>query len=143
MKIINNKYTKIFFVFLCTFLICDKVLAADAKAGFDFAGTDVICAGEKIPYGFPYIVSNIINLFKIITPIVLIIFGMIDFGKAVVASDEKQMKEGSSKFIRRTIAAVIVFFVIAIVQFAFGVIGEDSNGVAGCFDCFVNGKCNK
>ena len=66
---------------------------------------------------------------------------MIDFLKATIASDEKQMKDASSRFIRRILAAVIVFFVIAIVQFAFRLVGEEGEGTLGCFNCFLNGEC--
>lgn len=66
---------------------------------------------------------------------------MLDFGKAVVASDEKQMKESSSKFIRRALAAVIIFFVIAIIKFVFGQILSDSKGALGCINCFLNDNC--
>ena len=43
---------------------------------FEFAGT------------FPYLVSTAILIIKIVVPILLIIFGMLDLGKAVVASKE-------------------------------------------------------
>lgn len=101
----------------------------------------VNCGGAEIPYGFPYIVNRIIKILKIFTPIILILLGMIDFLKATISSDEKQMKEASSKFVRRILAAVIIFFVIAIVQFAFRLVGEENEGTLGCFNCFVNGEC--
>lgn len=167
MKTLNHKYIKVIFVF-CTMLLCcgnasAKTYESDyinnsnilnnvplvvlddvttEKSGFnaDMQGNTQNCSVE-IPVGIPKITSKVINLIKIITPIVLIVFGMIDFAMAVVASDEKKMKDSSSKFIRRTIAAVIIFFVVAIVQFGFGLLGNDDKGVMGCFDCFINGDC--
>lgn len=100
------------------------------------------CNGVDIPYGVPYIIHNIINLIQIVTPIILIVLGMLDFGKAVVANDEKKMKDASSKFIRRAIAAVIIFFVIAIVKFVFGQVLSDDKGALGCIDCFINNDCD-
>lgn len=101
----------------------------------------VNCAGAEIPYGFPYIVNRLIKILKIFTPIILIILGMVDFLRATISSDEKQMKDASSRFVRRILAAVIIFFVIAIVQFAFRLVGEEGEGALGCFNCFVNGDC--
>ncbi len=98
------------------------------------------CDIKDIPEQLPIYISNIINLMKILVPILLVIMGMFDFARAVMSSDEKQMKEAQSRFIRRTLAAAIVFFVIAIVQFVFGAIGTDDN-ILGCVDCFINGDC--
>lgn len=100
------------------------------------------CTITDIPEQLPKYISNIINLIKILVPIILVIMGMIDFARAVVSSDEKQMKESQSRFIKRAFAAVIIFFVIVIVQFVFRAIGTDDN-ILGCIDCFVNGDCNK
>lgn len=102
----------------------------------------VNCAGIELPYGVPYFIHKIIDLIKIVTPIILIILGMLDFGKAVVANDEKNMKEASSKFIRRALAAVIIFFVVAIVQFVFNQVVSDNKGAMGCINCFINDDCN-
>ena len=97
--------------------------------GFEFSGT------------FPYLVSTIVLVIKIVVPILLIIFGMLDLGKAVVASKEDEIKKGQQLFLKRVISAVIVFFVIQIVQLLIGFISKDSD-VTKCFNCFVNGKIN-
>lgn len=103
----------------------------------------VSCAGfDDIPAALPKFISNIINLIKIVTPIILIIMGMTDFLRSTIANDEKGMNEGKNRFIKRTIAGVIVFLVISIVQLVFGAIGtESSRTVAACINCFVNGTC--
>ena len=73
--------------------------------------------------------------------IILIILGLIDYAKAVIAGHEDEMKKSSAKFIKRAIAAVIIFFVIAMVQFAFNLLGN--NDAFSCFSCFVSGEdCN-
>lgn len=104
----------------------------------------VSCAGvDDIPAALPKFISNIVNLIKIVTPLILIIMGMLDFAKSTVANDEKGMNEGKTKFIKRTIAGVAVFLVISIVQLVFNAIGtEDARSVATCINCFLNGNCN-
>lgn len=88
---------------------------------------------------FPYIVSTIILIIKIAVPILLIIFGMLDLGKAVIASKEDEIKKGQQMFIKRAIAAVIVFFVIQIVQIIVRFVSGNDESVANCFNCFING----
>lgn len=97
-------------------------------------GTNLIFSGT-----FPYMVSTIVTIIKIAVPILLIIFGMLDLGKAVVASKEDEIKKGQQTFIKRAIAAVIVFFVIQVVQIIVRFVSGNDQNVSGCFNCFING----
>lgn len=95
-----------------------------------------------IPSALPVFSTNLINLVKIMVPILLIILGMIDFAKAVISNDEKQMKDSQNKFIKRIMGALAVFLVVGVTQFIFKLIGENStNAMASCIDCFVNNVC--
>lgn len=93
---------------------------------FSFSGT------------FPYLVSTIITIIKIVVPIILIIFGMLDLAKAVTASKEDEIKKGQQTFIKRLIAAVIVFFVVQVVQIVVSFASDDDETIMDCFNCFVN-----
>ena len=95
---------------------------------FEFSGT------------IPYIVSTAILIIKIVIPVLLIIFGMLDLGKAVVASKEDEIKKGQQTFIKRVITAIIVFFVIQIVQLVVSFVSNRNQDIVRCFNCFVNGK---
>lgn len=100
-------------------------------------------SSEKIPAALPILVHNVISLVKILIPILLIILGMLDFGKAVVSNDEKTMNESKSKFIKRVIGAVAIFLVVAVTQFIFKVINlNSSNDIISCIDCFINNNCH-
>lgn len=62
-------------------------------------------------------------------PILLIIFGMLDLGKAVIASKEDEVKKATKAFGKRFLYAVGVFLVVWLVQFVLGMaasIGEDA-----------------
>ena len=109
-----------------------------AKVLMDYEYT---CGGTNLIFSgtFPYIVSTIVTLIKIAVPILLIIFGMLDLGKAVVAAKEDEIKKGQQTFIKRAIAAIIVFFVIQIVQIIVRFVSGNDQNVAGCFNCFING----
>lgn len=105
------------------------------KPEYTCGGTNLIFSGT-----FPYIVSTVVLLIKIVVPILLIIFGMLDLGKAVVASKEDEIKKGQQLFIKRIITAIIVFFVIQIVQIVIRFVSGNDASVANCFNCFVNGE---
>ena len=53
-------------------------------------------------------IDNVIMLFYIVGPILLIVFGTIDYSKAVVG-DERALKEANKKFFRRLIATILLF----------------------------------
>ncbi len=86
----------------------------------------------------PDTVSMVVTIIQIAIPIILIIFGMMDLGKAVMAQKEDEIKKGQQTFVKRLIAAAIVFFVVVVVKLLVGVVSNDQN-ISGCIDCFVNG----
>lgn len=90
---------------------------------------------------FPLIVSLIVTIIKIAIPILLIIFGMMDLGKAVMAQKDDEIKKGQQTFIKRLLAAAIVFFVVVVVQTIVGLIaGGSKDSIMGCMNCFITGE---
>ncbi len=57
------------------------------------------------------LINTIMNWIRIIVPILLIVFGIMDFTKATFDKNEDDMKKSREKFIKRIIAAVFVFLV--------------------------------
>ena len=49
-------------------------------------------------------------------PVVLIVYGGFDLAKAVIASDDKEIKAAATKLVKRLIAAVAVFLLTTIVS---------------------------
>lgn len=109
---------------------------------FSILADTVGCGNIKeIDAMLPQTISTVISLIKVIIPVILIIFGMLDLGKAVAAQKEDEIKKGTKTFFARLVAAIVVFFVVSIVQLAFSLVGgnvENDNNWK-CFDCFVNG----
>jgi surface polysaccharide O-acyltransferase-like enzyme len=100
--------------------------------------TTVQCGGYNVPVPIINIVHTIVELIKIGVPILLVIFGMLDLGKAVMAQKEDEIKKGQQTFIKRLIAAAIVFFVIVIVQLVFNLAsGGDEANIWSCVEKFV------
>ena len=70
----------------------------------------------------------LLPMFYIIIPIALILFGVIDLGKAVIASDEKEIKEAQGKLIKRFIYAALVFLIVFLVSLLMQVVSSSSVG---------------
>ena len=111
--------------------------------------TSAAQACEQIPDAVFNIVSLIIMAIQVVVPILLIIWGMIVFAKAVVGGDEDRIKAGQKIFIKRLIAAAIVFLVVTIVKLLVslvGTVGGEGNAAADettwgtCIEWFLNGK---
>lgn len=70
------------------------------------------------------LVGYILLVVKIVIPILLIIFGMIDLGKAVTSNKEDEIKKSTKSLVRRAIAAVVIFFIPTLVGFIMGLIKD-------------------
>lgn len=70
------------------------------------------------------IIGWVLFVFKIVIPIVIIIFGMIDLGKAVVASKDDEIKKSVKSLAMRAIAGIVIFFIPTLVGAIFGLVGE-------------------
>lgn len=104
---------------------------------------DVNDVCSKLNSDLATFIHNIIVLIKIAVPIVLVVLGMIDLGKGVVAGKEDEIKKGQSTFIKRLIAGVIVFFMVTISQLVTSIIDKDSDGdIWTCANGILNGKAN-
>lgn len=71
------------------------------------------------------LLKKVLMILQIGIPIVLLLFGTIDLGKAVMAGDEKEIKSATGLLLKRTIAAVAVFLLILIVSIVTGWVGGD------------------
>ncbi len=108
-----------------------------------------LCDGVLIPNQLFNFVATIVKLIKIAVPILLIIFGMIDFAKSVVAKNEDDVKKFRKQFLSRVISAVVVFAIVFIVQFAVNLIssvedttneeGQTISDIWSCSKKFING----
>ncbi|MBQ6686936.1 MAG: hypothetical protein IJN03_00240 [Bacilli bacterium] len=113
------------------------------------AGANQFCADTWEIWQF---VGYILMIFKIVIPLLLLILGMFDLGKAVVASDDKAIKKATTQLAYRAVAAIVIFFVPTIIGFVFSIVNGFNNDAAvkanytKCKDCLVsptnNTKCN-
>ena len=94
------------------------------------------------------VVGYVFLIAKIVIPIILIILGMVDLGKAVILSDDKAISKAAKSLLMRTIAAIAIFFIPTIIKVAFEFVAgfnEDmKNDAQNCIDCLTspNGSCD-
>ena len=107
----------------------------------------VNCGGlNEVPYVPLRFVGRVINIIKVVTPIILIIMGMVDMARATTASSEKDMDASRKRFMKRIVYAVMVFFVISVVQLLFSILQtsvfKNENNLLGCMTCVLGGECD-
>ena len=68
--------------------------------------------------------KGVFPLFQIGIPILLIILGTVDLGKAVISSDDKEVKAAQNRLIKRFIYAAAVFFVVTFVTVVMNIVAQ-------------------
>lgn len=95
------------------------------------AGDDFICNDIGVKKAMR-ILGYVIEVCKWIAPLLIIIFGMIDYGKAVVSNDEQALKKATGALVRRFIAGVSIFLVPTLIVAILNItIDTDINGKEG------------
>lgn len=88
-----------------------------------------------------YTLGMFMLVFKVVIPVLLIVFGMVDLGKAVISSDDKAVSKAAKTLLNRVIAGVCIFFIPTIVGLVFkmvGAFGEVKNQYDYCAACVSN-----
>ena len=71
--------------------------------------------------------KGVFPIVQIGIPILLIVFGTIDLGKAVISSDDKEIKAAQGRLIKRCIYAAAVFFVTTLVTLLMGIVAKGAD----------------
>ncbi len=99
-------------------LFLDPVVPGETATGF--------CHETVVLWQFLGIVLLVL---KIVIPLILIILGMVDLGKAVIASKDDAVSKSAKQLLMRLIAAIVIFFIPTIVSAVFGLIGSFNDEV--------------
>ncbi|MBQ8902230.1 MAG: hypothetical protein IJY87_04080 [Bacilli bacterium] len=105
---------------------------------------DSLCSDNNIKSAVK-IIGYIILVIKWIVPLIIIVLGMIDFGKAAISNDEKAVNKATGALIRRFIAGIVIFFIPTIIMAALNAIQiskgieKDTNTTFGaCTKCLFD-----
>ena len=95
---------------------------------------DTFCADSATIWQF---VGEIIYIIRIVIPVIIILLGTLDLGKAVMAGEDKKIKEAQKTFLMRLIYGIAIFFIFVIVEVIFGLLGVETNEGDSkiCWDC--------
>ena len=97
----------------------------------------------SIPEMLPKVTKTIVLAIEVLVPVLLVVFGMFDLLKSIIAHKEDEIKKGQQILIKRLIVSAMIFSMVAIVKFVVSAFAEDNkNGMMNCVNCFVTGKCD-
>ena len=71
-------------------------------------------------------IKNILKWIKYILPVLVIILGIIDFIRAIASGSDDEMKKAQGRFIKRLIAAALLFIIPALIEFILNVFNIES-----------------
>lgn len=123
------------------------IISDNSKCGGfkNYINNSVISCGNNLLEDVPAILPRIIHLIylfiEILVPVLLALFGTIDFVKAVVSGKDDDIKKHQQMFIKRLIISIFIFFTFAFAKLivSFGVDGKDNaNNIISCASCFIN-----
>lgn len=89
------------------------------------------------------LVRLVIKVLQIAVPVGLILMGTIDMAKSVIAGDEKKIKEAQKPFVKRIVAAIIVFLIPYIVNIAINLVVSDASDWRNCWNTAGKENYNK
>lgn len=92
------------------------------------------------------IIGYVLLIAKIVIPILVIAYGMLDLGKAVVAAKDDEIKKAMKMIALRAAAAIAIFFLPTIIGLLLSLVGSFSKEAEDwkvCRSCIVdpNGDC--
>ena len=80
-------------------------------------------------------ISFIMGLFYIIGPILVIVFGTLDFGRATISSDANALKKATNKFYKRLLALVFLFLSPLLTNFIISINTSGYNLSGDAYSC--------
>ncbi len=79
------------------------------------------------------IIGYVIYAIKVLVPIIIIIMASVDFGKAMISGDDKDLKSSTTNIIKKIIIGVVVFFIPTLLMFVINLI-DSTNEVQSDFN---------
>ena len=76
-------------------------------------------------------IKSLLDVIRIMVPVILTILCMIDFFKALLANEDTKV---TSKIVKRFLSAIIIFFIIPVVNLFFGMLGEGNVNASDCWN---------
>ncbi len=97
----------------------------------DCTGANSIFGDPNDPDSVAWLIQLILNIIKVVGPILVILLSSIDFIRVIVKSDDEAMAKAQKKLIMRLILAILLFLIPVIVQVLLGIFGITSDPTCG------------
>lgn len=138
-----KKVLNILLIVLINLIFIDIV---GAETYNNYSPATVSCGGgllTSIPNAVPKVVSIVYTIIQIAIPVILVVMGTLDLFKGITAQKEDEMKKGQQMFVKRLIAAALIFFVFVIVKVIISFVADGSSvAIMECAECFINNNCD-
>lgn len=93
---------------------------------------EITCDDVKMLHDIWYIIT-------IISPILVILMGILDFGKAVISGKEDEMQKSWKKFPKRLLALVLLFLVPLLISLLLNLTVDEAAKNKNLMYCIING----
>lgn len=85
------------------------------------------------------ILGMVINIVKIVVPLILIITGMITFSKTIITGKSDDLKTSINILAKKIVAGLIVFLIPSVLDFTFDtLLGVDDSSFIECTNCLLD-----
>ena len=98
-------------------------------------------ACKDIPSDLVGLLRLVYKAIQIGVPIILIIVGMFDMGKAITQQKEDEIKKAQNLHVKKAIAAALVFLIYSLVSLVVSIVNIDSDSW-NCVEYLLTGKSN-
>ena len=139
-KVLKNM-TKISLILIVSLIFIDIV---NAETYNNYTDSLKSCGNgllTDIPSALPKVISIIYIVIQVAVPVVLVIMGSLDLMKSITAGKEDEIAKGRQTFIKRLVAAVLVFFAFVIVKLVIGLVADSNSKIIDCTNCFIRNEC--
>ena len=102
------------------------------------------CTGAK---QIVQVAGWVLLIFRIAIPLIIVIYGAFDLGKAVTASKDDEIKKSAKALGMRVVAGIIIFLIPSFIIWIFGLVAgfseaQESLGWPTCETCLLHpSKC--
>lgn len=133
MKKININHVIIFSIFAITILsLGTNIVYAATTAEISFCDYAGVRRAFKIA-------GLIINIVKIVVPLIIIITGMIAFAKPIMSGKSDDITATATTLFKKVIAGIVIFLIPGILDYAFSLIPNyDNSSIAQCTTCLLD-----
>lgn len=133
------------FLVICLFFIGMSFVSAEK---YENINADALwsCGNgmlTDIPALVPKVISAIYISVQIAVPVVLVISGSLDLFKGLTTSKQEDIKKGQQMFVKRLVAAALVFFVLVFTKVLISAVADGTGtDILECTQCFVENDCD-